>query len=283
MGARGGAQARLFGLRTEAPEPRGGSGRPTPSSASAFRALPAWARAAATTGRGGTRPRAHARRASAARAARTRRSARGGAPGFARLLGLSGRAVGHGPGWVCEKPGRGARPEGWVGGHGAGPRGRGPVGSLFPRCCREPATCVPPNYSAPSSTTMGRKLDPTKEKRGPGRKARKQKGAETELARFLPAGRAPHQRPAPTPCRRTLPGGRCRRGAAGEVCRGRDVRRGTSACARRGVLGRREFVSCRICEVIKLGLENGNTSVSGSWEWDRPVTWWEGWRWESVV
>ncbi|KAL0612632.1 hypothetical protein AAY473_019264 [Plecturocebus cupreus] len=34
---------------------------------------------------------------------------------------------------------------------------------------------------------MGRKLDPTKkEKRGPGRKARKQKGAETELARFLP-------------------------------------------------------------------------------------------------
>ncbi|XP_053517467.1 probable 28S rRNA (cytosine(4447)-C(5))-methyltransferase [Artibeus jamaicensis] len=35
---------------------------------------------------------------------------------------------------------------------------------------------------------MGRKLDPTKkEKRGPGRKARKQKGAETELTRFLPA------------------------------------------------------------------------------------------------
>ncbi|XP_038623821.1 probable 28S rRNA (cytosine(4447)-C(5))-methyltransferase isoform X2 [Tachyglossus aculeatus] len=35
---------------------------------------------------------------------------------------------------------------------------------------------------------MGRKLDPTKkEKRGPGRKARKQKGAETELLRFLPA------------------------------------------------------------------------------------------------
>uniref|UniRef100_A0A0N8EUB8 Nucleolar protein 1 n=1 Tax=Heterocephalus glaber TaxID=10181 RepID=A0A0N8EUB8_HETGA len=34
---------------------------------------------------------------------------------------------------------------------------------------------------------MGRKLDPTKEKRGPGRKARKQRGAETELARFLPA------------------------------------------------------------------------------------------------
>ncbi|NWV55351.1 NOP2 methyltransferase, partial [Daphoenositta chrysoptera] len=37
---------------------------------------------------------------------------------------------------------------------------------------------------------MGRKLDPTrKEKRGPGRKARKQRGAEVELARFLPPGR----------------------------------------------------------------------------------------------
>ncbi|NXS92153.1 NOP2 methyltransferase, partial [Jacana jacana] len=34
---------------------------------------------------------------------------------------------------------------------------------------------------------MGRKLDPTrKDKRGPGRKARKQRGAEVELARFLP-------------------------------------------------------------------------------------------------
>ncbi|XP_078507682.1 28S rRNA (cytosine(4447)-C(5))-methyltransferase [Lissotriton helveticus] len=34
---------------------------------------------------------------------------------------------------------------------------------------------------------MGRKLDPTKkEKRGPGRKSRKQKGAETELVNFLP-------------------------------------------------------------------------------------------------
>ncbi|NXU02096.1 NOP2 methyltransferase, partial [Buphagus erythrorhynchus] len=34
---------------------------------------------------------------------------------------------------------------------------------------------------------MGRKLDPArKEKRGPGRKARKQRGAEVELARFLP-------------------------------------------------------------------------------------------------
>ncbi|NXE54148.1 NOP2 methyltransferase, partial [Casuarius casuarius] len=36
---------------------------------------------------------------------------------------------------------------------------------------------------------MGRKLDPArKEKRGPGRKARKQRGAEVELARFLPPG-----------------------------------------------------------------------------------------------
>ncbi|XP_035170036.1 probable 28S rRNA (cytosine(4447)-C(5))-methyltransferase [Oxyura jamaicensis] len=33
---------------------------------------------------------------------------------------------------------------------------------------------------------MGRKLDPLREKRGPGRKARKQRGAEVELARFLP-------------------------------------------------------------------------------------------------
>uniref|UniRef100_A0A8C2YEM1 Uncharacterized protein n=1 Tax=Coturnix japonica TaxID=93934 RepID=A0A8C2YEM1_COTJA len=38
---------------------------------------------------------------------------------------------------------------------------------------------------------MGRKLDPTKkEKRGPGRKARKQRGAEVELARFLPPGKS---------------------------------------------------------------------------------------------
>ncbi|KAH0505872.1 putative 28S rRNA (cytosine-C(5))-methyltransferase [Microtus ochrogaster] len=48
---------------------------------------------------------------------------------------------------------------------------------------------------------MGRKLDPTKkEKRGPGRKARKQKGAETELVRFLPAGAVQargKKRPAP--------------------------------------------------------------------------------------
>lgn len=37
---------------------------------------------------------------------------------------------------------------------------------------------------------MGRKLDPSrKEKRGPGRKARKQRGAEVELARFLPPGK----------------------------------------------------------------------------------------------
>uniref|UniRef100_A0A672G4Z8 SAM-dependent MTase RsmB/NOP-type domain-containing protein n=1 Tax=Salarias fasciatus TaxID=181472 RepID=A0A672G4Z8_SALFA len=37
---------------------------------------------------------------------------------------------------------------------------------------------------------MGRKLDPTnKVKRGPGRKARKQKGAETELAKFIPDGK----------------------------------------------------------------------------------------------
>lgn len=33
---------------------------------------------------------------------------------------------------------------------------------------------------------MGRKLDPTnKVKRGPGKKARKQQGAETELAKFI--------------------------------------------------------------------------------------------------
>ncbi|OBS65059.1 hypothetical protein A6R68_06378 [Neotoma lepida] len=57
-----------------------------------------------------------------------------------------------------------------------------------------------PGFSPP---TMGRKLDPTKkEKRGPGRKARKQKGAETELVRFLPAGAVQargKKRPAPTP------------------------------------------------------------------------------------
>ncbi|KAF1660700.1 putative 28S rRNA (cytosine(4447)-C(5))-methyltransferase, partial [Aptenodytes patagonicus] len=43
---------------------------------------------------------------------------------------------------------------------------------------------------------MGRKLDPTrKEKRGPGRKARKQRGAEVELARFLPPGKLGLVRP----------------------------------------------------------------------------------------
>ncbi|NXD43931.1 NOP2 methyltransferase, partial [Copsychus sechellarum] len=47
---------------------------------------------------------------------------------------------------------------------------------------------------------MGRKLDPTrKEKRGPGRKARKQCGAEVELARFLPPGKCGLDRPAPAP------------------------------------------------------------------------------------
>lgn len=36
---------------------------------------------------------------------------------------------------------------------------------------------------------MGRKLDPTTYvKKGPGRKSRKQKGAETELAKFLTDG-----------------------------------------------------------------------------------------------
>uniref|UniRef100_A0A8B9MDT3 SAM-dependent MTase RsmB/NOP-type domain-containing protein n=1 Tax=Accipiter nisus TaxID=211598 RepID=A0A8B9MDT3_9AVES len=43
---------------------------------------------------------------------------------------------------------------------------------------------------------MGRKLDPArKEKRGPGRKARKQRGAEVELARFLPPGKSGLSRP----------------------------------------------------------------------------------------
>uniref|UniRef100_A0A8C3XEU8 SAM-dependent MTase RsmB/NOP-type domain-containing protein n=1 Tax=Cyanoderma ruficeps TaxID=181631 RepID=A0A8C3XEU8_9PASS len=47
---------------------------------------------------------------------------------------------------------------------------------------------------------MGRKLDPTrKEKRGPGRKARKQRGAEVELARFLPPGKCGLDRPAAAP------------------------------------------------------------------------------------
>ncbi|NXT72039.1 NOP2 methyltransferase, partial [Chaetops frenatus] len=49
---------------------------------------------------------------------------------------------------------------------------------------------------------MGRKLDPTrKEKRGPGRKARKQRGAEVELARFLPPGKCGLHRPAAAPRR----------------------------------------------------------------------------------
>ncbi|NWY60416.1 NOP2 methyltransferase, partial [Chionis minor] len=55
---------------------------------------------------------------------------------------------------------------------------------------------------------MGRKLDPTrKEKRGPGRKARKQRGAEGELARFLPPGKSRPAGPGPVPPR----GARCRR------------------------------------------------------------------------
>ena len=55
---------------------------------------------------------------------------------------------------------------------------------------------------------MGRKLDPTrKEKRGPGRKARKQRGAEVELARFLPPGKSGPAWPGPVPPR----GARCRR------------------------------------------------------------------------
>uniref|UniRef100_A0A8C3M941 Uncharacterized protein n=1 Tax=Geospiza parvula TaxID=87175 RepID=A0A8C3M941_GEOPR len=49
---------------------------------------------------------------------------------------------------------------------------------------------------------MGRKLDPSrKEKRGPGRKARKQRGAEVELARFLPPGKCGLRRPAASPRR----------------------------------------------------------------------------------
>ncbi|NXK45901.1 NOP2 methyltransferase, partial [Chauna torquata] len=49
---------------------------------------------------------------------------------------------------------------------------------------------------------MGRKLDPArKEKRGPGRKARKQRGAEVELARFLPPGKS-----GPARCRLAAPG-----------------------------------------------------------------------------
>lgn len=52
---------------------------------------------------------------------------------------------------------------------------------------------------------MGRKLDPTKkEKRGPGRKARKQRGAEVELARFLPPGKSGPARPG-VASRRSVP------------------------------------------------------------------------------
>ncbi|NWT36717.1 NOP2 methyltransferase, partial [Chroicocephalus maculipennis] len=75
---------------------------------------------------------------------------------------------------------------------------------------------------------MGRKLDPTrKEKRGPGRKARKQRGAEVELARFLPPGKSGPGPLRPGPAR---PGGagagcpdRCKRAvkAAGQTPRGR--------------------------------------------------------------
>lgn len=53
----------------------------------------------------------------------------------------------------------------------------------------------------PASTcgggAMGRKLDPLREKRGPGRKARKQRGAEVELARFLPHGKSKSSRNSP--------------------------------------------------------------------------------------
>lgn len=62
---------------------------------------------------------------------------------------------------------------------------------------------------------MGRKLDPTrKEKRGPGRKARKQRGAEVELARFLPPGKS-----GPGPLRP----GPARPGGAGAGCPDRCV------------------------------------------------------------
>ncbi|NXY27002.1 NOP2 methyltransferase, partial [Atrichornis clamosus] len=65
---------------------------------------------------------------------------------------------------------------------------------------------------------MGRKLDPTrKEKRGPGRKARKQRGAEVELARFLPPGKCglgpARGRPAAPPAKPAVK-------AAGQTARG---------------------------------------------------------------
>ncbi|XP_067158967.1 28S rRNA (cytosine(4447)-C(5))-methyltransferase [Apteryx mantelli] len=65
---------------------------------------------------------------------------------------------------------------------------------------------------------MGRKLDPArKEKRGPGRKARKQRGAEVELARFLPPEADPGQRKLSSHARRRSAK---RRRAAGEEPRG---------------------------------------------------------------
>ncbi|NXY89739.1 NOP2 methyltransferase, partial [Alcedo cyanopectus] len=79
---------------------------------------------------------------------------------------------------------------------------------------------------------MGRKLDPTKkEKRGPGRKARKQRGAEVELARFLPPGLTASFPSPPRAAKRRLvaerrPLGGARAGggrqpAAGQTPRGR--------------------------------------------------------------
>ncbi|NXH51011.1 NOP2 methyltransferase, partial [Dicaeum eximium] len=71
---------------------------------------------------------------------------------------------------------------------------------------------------------MGRKLDPTrKERSGPGRKARKQRGAEVELARFLPPGKCGLHRPAAAP-RRPPPSDRREKRAlkaAGQTARGR--------------------------------------------------------------
>ncbi|XP_068787118.1 28S rRNA (cytosine(4447)-C(5))-methyltransferase [Struthio camelus] len=65
---------------------------------------------------------------------------------------------------------------------------------------------------------MGRKLDPArKEKRGPGRKARKQRGAEVELARFLPPEAEPGRRKLSSHGRRRAAK---RRRAAGEERRG---------------------------------------------------------------
>ncbi|XP_025960677.1 probable 28S rRNA (cytosine(4447)-C(5))-methyltransferase isoform X2 [Dromaius novaehollandiae] len=65
---------------------------------------------------------------------------------------------------------------------------------------------------------MGRKLDPArKEKRGPGRKARKQRGAEVELARFLPPEAEPGRRKLSSHGRRRAAK---RRRVAGEEPRG---------------------------------------------------------------